>query len=48
MEDEFEAWKKETIKVFIEHYPEDYKWQLEVNDWDTAMETLTKIYKGKK
>ena len=48
LEYEFEIWKKETISVFIENYPENYKWQLEVTDWQTAMKALTDIYKTEK
>ena len=48
LDHEFEIWKKETIKVFHEHYPEEYKWQLEVVDWQDAMNMLTDIYKEEK
>ena len=48
MEDAFEEWKKETMKVFVTNYPQEYKWQLEVNDWDGAMKALTDIYKKRK
>ena len=45
---EFETWKKETIETFRDNYPEDYKWQLEVTDWRSAMNSLTDIYKEEK
>jgi len=48
LEYEFEIWKKETVDTFIENYPENYKWQLEVTDWQTAMKALTDIYKMEK
>jgi len=48
LDSEFDIWKKETIKVFVENYPEDYKWQLEVVDWQSAMDSLTNIYKKEK
>ena len=44
LNDEFDEWKKETIALFIEQYPQDYKWQLEVFDWKSAMRVLTDIY----
>jgi len=44
LDNEFDDWKKETIQLFKEHYPEDYKWQLEVFDWKSAMRVLTDIY----
>tara|TARA_R110001583_G_scaffold48103_8_gene150534 strand:- start:5334 stop:5744 length:411 start_codon:yes stop_codon:yes gene_type:complete len=44
LDDEFDEWKKETIALFIEQYPQDYKWQLEVFDWKSAMRVLTDIY----
>ena len=44
LDNEFDDWKKETIQIFKEHYPEDYKWQLEVFDWKSAMRVLTDIY----
>jgi hypothetical protein len=48
LDDEFDIWKKETIKVFQENYPEDYEWQLELNEWKDAMNMLTDIYKEEK
>ena len=45
---EFDKWKKETIEVFIDSYPPDYKWQLEITDWQSAMRTLTDIYRDEK
>ena len=48
LDHEFEIWKKETIKVFQEHYPENYKWQLEIADWEDAMNMLTDIYHEEK
>ena len=48
LNNEFDIWKKETIKVFVENYPEDYKWQLEIVDWQSAMDSLTNIYKKEK
>jgi len=48
LDHEFEIWKKETIKTFVEHYPEEYRWQLEITDWQSAMTTLTEIYKKEK
>ena len=48
LDNEFDTWKKETIEVFREHYPKDYRWQLEVADWQGAMNMLTDIYKEEK
>ena len=48
LEHEFEIWKKNTMKIFLETYPEEFKWQLEVSDWTTAMSSLTDIYKKEK
>ena len=48
LDHEFNIWKKKTIKEFIENYPESYKWQLEFNDWEGAMNNLTDIYKRDK
>jgi len=45
---DFDKWKKETMQVFVENYPSDYRWQLEATDWQTAMNSLTKIYKEEK
>jgi len=45
---EFDVWKKETMEVFIDSYPKEYKWQLEVTDWQSAMRALTEIYKKEK
>jgi|TARA_R110002020_G_scaffold115843_3_gene265991 hypothetical protein len=44
LNDEFDDWKKETIELFMEEYPEDYKWQLEFFDWKSAMRVLSDIY----
>tara|TARA_Y100000034_G_C6638689_1_gene279096 strand:- start:171 stop:560 length:390 start_codon:yes stop_codon:yes gene_type:complete len=48
LEYDFEEWKKEAIKNFIEEYPENYKWQLEFDDWEGALKSLTDIYKERK
>lgn len=48
LDSEFDTWKKQTIEVFLEHYPQDYRWQLEVTDWQGAMNMLTDIYKEEK
>jgi hypothetical protein len=48
LEHEFEIWKKKTMKVFVESYPEEFKWQLEATDWKSAMNLLTDIYKKEK
>ena len=48
LDHEFEVWKKETMQAFVEYYPEEYKWQLEATDWQSAMTTLTEIYKKEK
>jgi len=48
LDNEFDEWKKETIQIFKDHYPEDYKWQLEVFDWKSAMRILTDIYQEEK
>ena len=48
LEYEFDQWKKKAIKEFQESYPERYKWQLEFNDWEGAMDNLTDIYKRDK
>ena len=48
LEYDFEEWKKEAIKNFIEEYPESYKWQLEFDDWEGALKSLTDIYKERK
>jgi hypothetical protein len=44
----FEDWKTETINVFMENYPEEFEWQLEVNDWNSAMRALTELYKERR
>lgn len=44
LDTEFDDWKKQTVELFKETYPEDYKWQLEFVDWKGAMRTLTDIY----
>lgn len=41
---EFEIWKKQTMEAFVEEYPEEYRWQLEATDWQSAMKCLTDIY----
>ena len=48
LEYDFEKWKKETMEVFVENYPEDYRWQMEVNDWSSAMRALTELYKDRR
>jgi hypothetical protein len=48
LEAEFEEWKKSTIVGLKENYPQKYKWQLEINDWDEIMSRLTDIYKKEK
>ena len=48
MEHEFNDWKKKTIEEFVSSYPESYKWQLQFNDWEGAMNNLTEIYKRDK
>ena len=48
LQDDFEEWKKIIVEEFREHYPKDYKWQLEFDDWDGVMDKLTDIYKEKK
>ena len=45
---DFDKWKKETMQVFVENYPQEYRWQLEQTDWQTAMNSLTDIYKKEK
>ena len=44
LNDEFDDWKKETVELFMNNYPEDYRWQLEDFDWKRAMRTLADIY----
>lgn len=46
--EEFEEWKNQVIGDYIAHYPEDYKWQLEFDDWKGMIDELTDIYKEKK
>jgi hypothetical protein len=48
LEYDFEEWKKETMEVFVENYPEEYRWQMEVNDWSSAMRALTEMYKDRR
>jgi len=48
LQDDFEEWKKIIVQEFREHYPKDFKWQLEFDDWNGVMEMLTDIYKEKK
>ena len=48
LEEDFEEWKQKVIEDFKEHYPPDYKWQLELDDWAGLMKELTSIYKEKK
>ena len=48
LNDNFNDWKKETMKQFIENYPEEFKWQLEFDDWHGAMANLTDIYSQEK
>ena len=47
-QEEFEEWKKEIVEDFISNYPEEYRWQLEFEDWKGMMEELTHIYKENK
>tara|TARA_Y100000034_G_C6861623_1_gene392207 strand:- start:861 stop:1250 length:390 start_codon:yes stop_codon:yes gene_type:complete len=48
LQDDFEEWKKIIVQEFREHYPKDFKWQLEFDDWNGVMEMLTDIYKERK
>jgi len=48
LKQEFDDWKSEACKEFKENYPENYKWQLEFDDWSGMMDELTHIYKEKK
>ena len=48
LEQDFDLWKEEIVKEYIESYPHDYKWQLEFDDWKGMMNELTTIYKEKK
>ena len=48
LEVEFEEWKKDTITALKENYPEKYKWQLDIENWDEVMSKLTDIYKKEK
>lgn len=45
---EFEKWKKQTMETFVQEYPEEYRWQLEATDWQSAMRCLTDIYTKEK
>jgi hypothetical protein len=45
---DFEKWKRETIEVFVENYPKDFEWQLEVRDWETTLIALTDLYKERR
>ena len=45
---QFDTWKEEIVKEYMENYPHDYKWQLEFDDWKGMMNELTAIYKEKK
>ena len=45
---DFEEWKLNIIQEFTTHYPTEYRWQLEFDDWKGAMKSLTDIYKEKK
>jgi len=45
---QFDEWKKMIVEEFRENYPENYKWQLDFDDWNGMMEELTNIYKEKK
>ena len=47
-ESQFDEWKKEAIAVLKEHYPREYAWQLEFDDWRGMINELTHIYKEKK
>jgi hypothetical protein len=44
---EFEEWKNQIVNDYATYYPEDYKWQLEFDDWKGMMDELTDIYKEK-
>lgn len=48
LDENFQEWKKIIIQEFQEHYPEDFKWQLEFDDWKGAMDLLSDIYNKKK
>tara|TARA_R100000664_G_scaffold25788_1_gene35824 strand:+ start:7641 stop:8027 length:387 start_codon:yes stop_codon:yes gene_type:complete len=48
LQENFQDWKKLIIEEFQEHYPEDFKYQLEFDDWKGAMDLLTDIYNEKK
>ena len=48
LDHEFEVWKKETMQTFVDHYPVEFKWQLEATDWQSAMRALTEIYEKEK
>ena len=47
-ERQFNEWKDLMVEEYKENYPHDYKWQLEFDDWKSAMNVLTNIYKEKK
>jgi len=47
-QEQFEEWKKEIVEDFISNYPEEYRWQLEFDDWKGMMAELTHIYKERK
>lgn len=48
LEYEFNSWKKETMELFLEYYPEKYKWHIENLNWNEAMNILTDIYNKEK
>ena len=48
LEQQFNDWKSTIVDEFRDSYPENYKWQLEFNDWKELMDELTDIYKKKK
>ena len=48
LEENFHEWKEVIIQEFQEHYPEDFKWQLELGDWKSAKALLSDIYNKKK
>ena len=47
-EEQFKEWKQEIVEEFIQNYPEEYRWQLEFDDWNGMMDELTHIYKENK
>lgn len=43
----FNDWKKETTKIFMDKYPEAFRWQVRSEEWNLAMSTLTNLYEGR-